>query len=178
MERQISPDVRIVPADEFLAYSRFKLFGQYWPRLQQCVAKLTLEQLWWRPNQSSNSIGNILLHLSGNVRQWMVASFNGDHDNRDRPAEFSRTEAADGTDPLAVLAKTMQEAEQALARLSEADLTNTYSIQGYTVSGLGAVYQVVEHFGLHYGQIIYITKMLTDADMGFYTELTRTGRAN
>lgn len=177
MERQITSGEPVVPSKEFLAYSHFKLFQQYWPRLQQCVHSLTLEQLWWRPNASSNSIGNLLLHLSGNVRQWLVSSFNNQSDERNRPAEFSRTDGADGTDALAELAATMRDAEQVLQRLTESDLTKTYSIQGYTVSGLGAVYQVVEHFGLHYGQIAYITKMLTAEDLGFYKELTKTGRA-
>ncbi|MDE3200853.1 MAG: DUF1572 family protein [Acidobacteriota bacterium] len=178
MERQIAPGETILPSNEFLAYSRFKLFEQYWPRLQQCLRSLTPEQLWWRPNAASNSIGNLLLHLSGNVRQWMVASFNGESDERNRPDEFSRTDGDDGIDPLAVLNATMVEAEKVLQRLTESDLTKLYSIQGYTVSGLGAVYQVVEHFGLHYGQIVYITKMLTAEDLGFYKELTKTGRAS
>ena len=59
----------------FLEFSRKKLFGQYWPRLRESVAPLTAEQAWWRPNEASNSIGNLLLHLNGNVRQWLVASF-------------------------------------------------------------------------------------------------------
>ncbi len=67
-------------------------------------------------------------------------------------------------------------AAYALRRLSEADLLATYEIQGYTVTGLHAVYQVVEHFGLHYGQIVYITKLVRGADLGFYRELDRTGR--
>ena len=57
----------------FLDFSRQKLFGQYWPRLKECVAPLTDEQVWWRPNEASNSIGNLVLHLNGNVRQWLVA---------------------------------------------------------------------------------------------------------
>lgn len=177
MEREIAQGAPIVPADEFLAYSRFKLFGQYWPRLQQCLASLSAEQIWWRPNDVSNSIGNLLLHLSGNVRQWLVSSFNGRMDERNRPEEFSRTDEAGGVNPIAALSATMAEAEEVLARLTESDLTKTYSIQGYTVSGLGAVYQAVEHFGLHYGQIAYITKMLKAEDLGFYKELSKTGRA-
>lgn len=178
MERQIKSGEILTPSKEFLAYSHYKLFEQYWPRLQQCVKPLTRGQMWWRPNSASNSIGNLLLHLSGNVRQWLVASFNGENDERNRPAEFSRTDGADGIDPLAELAVTMEEAEKVLRRLSESDLMKIYSIQGFTVSGLGAVHQVVEHFGLHYGQIVYITKMLTAEDLGFYKELSKTGRAD
>jgi hypothetical protein len=72
----------------------------------------------------------------------------------------------------------MQEASEVLSRLTENELVSPFEIQGYKVTGLGAVYQVVEHFGLHYGQIAYITKMLRDADLGFYRELSKTGRAS
>jgi Protein of unknown function (DUF1572) len=161
----------------FLEFSRKKLLEQYWPRLRQAVESLTDEQVWWRPNQPSNSIGNLLLHLNGNVRQWLVASFNRLEDERDRPAEFSAHERIPLSSLIDSLAHTMNEAKQVLARLTPTELLATYQIQGYTVSGLDAVYQVVEHFGLHYGQIIYITKMLTDKDLEFYKELTKTGRS-
>jgi hypothetical protein len=79
---------------------------------------------------------------------------------------------------LEKLGATMQEASDVLARLTEADLLAPYEIQGYHVRGLDAVYQVVEHFGLHYGQILYITKNLSGKDMGFYSELNKTGRSS
>jgi hypothetical protein len=176
LERQVTPGTTLHPSAEFLAYSRYKLCTQYWPRLRTCVSPLTPEQIWWRPNPASNSIGNLVLHLAGNVRQWLVASFNGQTDERDRPAEFSRTEGMTAAEILAVLGAAVDDGEQVLARLTEAELTRTYAIQGVTVSGLAAVYQVVEHFGLHYGQIVYITKLLTEKDLGFYRELARTGR--
>jgi hypothetical protein len=161
----------------FLDFSRRKLLEQYWPRLRGCVESLTEEQIWWRPNPASNSIGNLLLHLDGNVRQWLVASFKRLEDNRDRPAEFG----AEGGVPASVLLErlgaTMREAAAVLARLTEADLLAPCEIQGYHVRGLDAVYQVVEHFGLHYGQILYIAKNLCGKDLGFYSELNRTGRA-
>src|SRR5437016_5596527 len=73
----------------FLAFSRRKLLAEYWPRLRGSVELLTEEQVWWRPNETSNSVGNLILHLDGNVRQWLVASFNHMEDARDRPAEFA-----------------------------------------------------------------------------------------
>jgi hypothetical protein len=161
----------------FLMFSRDKLVNQYWPRLRTCVESLTEEQIWWRPNPSSNSIGNLVLHLNGNVRQWLVNSFSKREDQRDRPAEFAATGAVSGAELLAKLEWTIHEGEQTINRLSEADLIARYEIQGYNVYGLEAVYQVIEHFGLHYGQIAYITKMLKDQDLGFYKELNKTGRA-
>ena len=162
----------------FLDFSRNKLLEQYWPRLRAAVESLTEEQVWWRPNPESNSIGNLLMHLNGNVWQWAVASFNQLEDERDRNAEFS----ADGAQTVANLVKqlgeTMDQAASVYARLTAHDLLATYNIQGYSVSGLAAVYQVVEHFGMHYGQVLYVTKMLANKDLEFYRELNKTGRAS
>jgi uncharacterized damage-inducible protein DinB len=160
----------------FLDFSRRKLLEQYWPRLHSCVESLTDEQVWWRPNTESNSIGNLILHLNGNVRQWLVDSFTHTEDHRDRPAEFNQREQIARTVLLERLGATLQAASTVLARLTEAELTAPMRIQGYDVTGLQAVYQVVEHFGLHYGQIAYITKMLLGKDLGFYRELQKDGR--
>ena len=161
----------------FLEFSRRKLLEQYWPRLRACVESLTDEQVWWRPNVACNSIGNLILHLNGNVRQWLVASFNRLEDKRNRPAEFDERQLISASALLDRLGATIEEASDVLARLTVNDLVAQYEIQGYNVSGLDAVYQVVEHFGLHYGQILYITKTLRGTDLGFYAELNKTGRA-
>jgi hypothetical protein len=162
----------------FLKFSQNKLFHQYWPRLRGSVESLADEQVWWRPNPASNSVGNLLLHLNGNVGQWIVASFNKLDDARNRPAEFNERRRIPGRQLLERLEVTMQEAADVLSRLTPDDLAATFHIQGYTVSGLEAVYQVVEHFGLHYGQVLYITKQLRGEDLGFYRELNQTGHAS
>jgi len=163
--------------DYFLEFSRNKLLNQYWPRLRKAVEPLSEDQIWWRPNSASNSIGNLVLHLNGNVWQWLIASFNRLEDRRDRPAEFNATGDLSATDLLERIGETMDEAAKVLARLTATELLTTWHIQGYTITGLAAVYQVVEHFGLHYGQIVYITKMQEGRDLGFYSELSQTGRA-
>jgi hypothetical protein len=160
----------------FLEYSRWKLEDEYWPRLRGCVESLTDEQVWWRPNAASNSVGNLLMHLEGNVRQWLVAAFDRAADLRDRPAEFAAAGGVPRRVLLDRLGVTISEASRVLAQLTTADLTAAMVIQGYTVTGLDAVYQVIEHFGLHYGQIVYVTKMLRGEDLGFYRELSATGR--
>jgi uncharacterized damage-inducible protein DinB len=162
----------------FLQFSRKKLLEQYWPRLRACIEPLSDDQLAWRPNEASNSIANLVLHLNGNVRQWLVTSFNREQDHRDRPAEFAERGSIPAHALLAQLGATMDEASAVLARLTTGDLVARYEIQGYNVSGLDAVYQVVEHFGLHYGQITYITKSLTATGLDFYRELNATGRAS
>ena len=160
----------------FLAFSGNKLVNQYWPRLKTCVEPMTVEQVWWRPNEASNSIGNLILHLNGNMTQWLVASFNKDEDLRNRSEEFAAQGGLTAAELLSRLGATVAEAEKVLNRLTVEELLAPYVIQGYHVRGLDAVYQVIEHFGLHYGQIAYITKSLEGKDLGFYRELNKTGR--
>ena len=162
----------------FLEQSRKLMLSESWPRMRSAVGGLSEEQLWWRPNEASNSIGNLLLHLNGNVRQWIVNSFNRQDDRRNRAEEFAEKAGGPAHELLATLGATLDEAEQVFLRLTEADLLAPIDIQGYHTTGLAAVYHVVEHFGMHYGQIVYITKALEGKDLGFYKELNQTGRAS
>ena len=162
----------------FLDTSRKLLFDQHWPRIKTCVESLTTEQIWWRPNEASNSIGNLLLHLNGNVSQWIVTSFNHGEDKRNRPAEFAAKEGGTAKELLDRLGATLDEATQVLDRLTPAELLAKYEVQGYHTNGVYVVYHVVEHFGMHYGQIAYITKLISGKDLGFHKELNKTGRAN
>lgn len=161
----------------FLAFSRHTLVEQCWPRLRGCVETLTDDQVWWRPNEASNSIGNLLLHLSGNVRQWIVTPFTGAADRRDRPGEFDQRNRIARATLLDDLGATIRDADRVLASLSGRELAATLNIQGYTVTGLHAVYHVVEHFSMHYGQVLYVAKQLRGEDLGFYRHLDKTGQA-
>jgi hypothetical protein len=165
-------------AEIFLAFSRDRLMNRQWPRMKACVEPLTVEQVWWRPNEASNSIGNLLLHLNGNVTQWLVDSFDRNEDKRDRPAEFAADGGLTAAELLQRLGATLDKAAKVLDRLTTEELLAPYEIQGYTVRGLDAVYQVAEHFGMHYGQVAYITKSLLGKDLGFYRDLTKTGRTS
>jgi hypothetical protein len=110
------------------------------------------------------------------VRQWLVTPLTHAEDARDRPAEFAERQLIPASELLDTLGHTMQEVAVVFPRISESHLLATSRIQGYTVSGLEAVCHVVEHFAMHYGQIVYITKLLRGADLGFYRELNQTGR--
>jgi uncharacterized damage-inducible protein DinB len=162
----------------FLRFSRGKLVDQYWPRLRGCVESLSEEQVWWRPNENSNSVGNLVLHLSGNVRQWLITSFTAQKDARQRSTEFAEREHIPIPELLRRLESTIQEASALLERLTEEDLQRSFTVQGYSVTGLDAVYHVVEHFAMHYGQILYVTKLVRGEDLGFYQHLNKTGRAS
>jgi uncharacterized damage-inducible protein DinB len=159
----------------FLNFSREKL-NEYWPRICRSLDSLTQEQIWWRPNEASNSIGNLLLHLNGNIRQWILAPLGGIANTRDRDAEFAERRQLDAAALRGKLEQTLQEFDRILSGLTAADLLKTYTIQRYeSVTALAAIYHVVEHFSMHYGQILYIAKLLTGSDLGFYRQLSGWG---
>ena len=152
----------------FLKESRTLLAGDYLPKIEHCVTLLTDDQIWWRANPSSNSIGNLLLHLSGNVRQWIVVGLGGAVDERDRDAEFAQRDVIPRDALLTRLRETLSEADRTLADFDDKRLLDQFSIQGLEVTALGAIIHVVEHFAMHTGQIIMLAKMFTEADLAFY----------
>lgn len=159
-------------ADEnFSAFSAFKL-RQLSSRIETCLGKLSDEQIWMRGNQNSNSVGNLCLHLSGNVRQWVLHGVAGQPDSRQRDAEFAARGGVSGAELWSVLHKAVEEACATIEKLGDVRLGETIRPQNYDVTVLEAVYHVVEHFAQHTGQIVFMTKALTDADLGFYRHLT------
>ena len=139
----------------------------YLPRIARCLAGLSPEQIWWRPNPASNSAGNMVLHLTGNLRQWISSGLGGAPDVRERDEEFAERGPLPRRVLLGRLRKAVEEACGVLRRLSAGDLARVYRIQGYRVTGLEATYHVAEHFSHHAGQIILITKMLRGRDLKF-----------
>lgn len=155
-------------AQSFITQSRSYLTADYLPKIERCLEKLKDEEVWWRANDESNSIGNLLLHLSGNVRQWIVSGVGGAPDHRVRQQEFDERSIITRAELLSRLKQTLAEADQVLARLDAGQLLESRRIQGSDVTILEAVYHVVEHFSMHTGQIILLTKMLKGADLKFY----------
>jgi len=156
------------PSKAFIQQSRRYLSDEYLPRIGRCLEVLPAEDLWWRPNPASNSVANLLLHLAGNVRQWIVSGIGGRPDVRQRETEFSADAGADASDLLAHLEATLESVDGVLAELDPARLDEKIRVQGNDVTVLEALYHAVEHFSMHVGQIIYITKLRTDSDLGFY----------
>ena len=152
---------------EFLRLAEHSLRRHHLPRIERCLAILSNPQIWWRPNQSSNSAGNLALHLAGNVRQWIVAGLGGAADARQRDLEFAER----GPMPRARLVRTLRSAVQdackVIRRLTPAELAAGHTIQKLPVTGLNALLHVVEHFAFHSGQIIFITKQLRSTDLRF-----------
>jgi uncharacterized damage-inducible protein DinB len=155
-------------AEAFVDQAERHLTLDFLPKLSACVELLEPEQLWWRPNTASNSIGNLLMHLEGNVRQWILTGIDGQADVRNRPEEFSPRHGESGSALLGRLERTVHEAVAAMRRLSRDELLEVKTIQGYQVTCLQAIFHVVEHFSYHTGQIVFVAKQLTGRDLRFY----------
>lgn len=154
--------------DRFISCAREFLVEEYLPKIERCLERLSDEQIWWRPNEESNSIGNLVLHLCGNARQWIVSGVGGAADGRDRDAEFARREAVPRDELFALLRTTLADIDNVLKTLTPETLLEQRTIQGSDVDVLEAIFHVTEHFSMHTGQIIMLTKMLTSSDLRFY----------
>lgn len=154
-------------AQLFLAYSEKKL-QQMAGYIESCMARLSDDQIWSRGAGHENSIGNLILHLCGNMRQWIVAGVGGEKDIRDRDAEFAATGGLSGAELIAHLRRTVDEASEVIRTVTSARLLDEINPQSGPVSVLEAIYQVVGHFQQHGGQIIFATKIYTGEDLGLY----------
>lgn len=145
-------------------------------RIEACLTELPPRSLWARDSENENAIGNLLLHLDGNVRQWILSGVGTGQDTRDRASEFSARSGASASVLMAKLRVTMGEAVDLIRALPHRRLAEQVSIQGYDTTVLSAIFHVVEHFSGHTYQIILLTKRFTGKDLGFYSYLDKTGR--
>lgn len=151
-----------------LTETRRRLFEESIPRVKKCLSLLSEAETWYRPNAHSNSVGNLLLHLCGNARQWIVSGLGGAADTRRRQQEFDERGPIPQQLLLEQLDRLQQDVEAVLARLQPTDLLATYRVQGFEESGFGILLHVVEHFSYHVGQITYFVKAHKDLDTGYY----------
>lgn len=154
----------LAEADGFLA--------QYMSRIRDCVALLSEEQVWWRPNEACNSVGNLLLHLRGNLSQWVLSALGGRAYERHRGQEFRAREGAPAAELVAGLEDVVRAAREVIAGLDSAGLERACHVQGSDTDGLGVVFHVVEHMSYHTGQIVAATKQLSGPEAGieFYPQ--------
>jgi uncharacterized damage-inducible protein DinB len=154
----------------FISFSANKL-TQLAGRIATCMDQLSEDQIWARNSGNENAIGNLVLHLCGNVRQWIGYGAAGKSDIRERDREFAARGGIEAPELKKRLAAVVQEAADIIRGLTTGRLAERTTIQSYNVTVLEAVYHVVEHFSQHTGQIIFATKLLTGAEMGFYRHL-------
>ncbi len=139
-------------------------------KIHAALDRLSEEDVWWRPNPESNSIGNILLHLSGNIRQYILSTLDGAEDFRQRSEEFSAKGPILKQKLMQNLDETLLSACTIISSLSEEGLLKKRSVQVYEKTGVEILIHVTEHLSYHTGQIIYFTKWLKGRDMGFYDD--------
>lgn len=145
---------------QFLSDSRAFLTRDYLPKIEQCVAQLTETQIWHRANDASNSVGNLVLHLAGSSRYWASEVIDREPTGRVRQREFDRREPLSSNDLLAELRAAVDEVDRRLGKLSGETLLETRTAREETITVLWCVYHLVEHFAMHTGQILSMTKAL------------------
>jgi len=161
----------ILMQETLLREVRRRLFDEGVPRLKKCLDQLTDKEVWQRPNAHSNSMGNLVLHLTGNVRQWIIAGLDEQEDTRQRESEFEERGPVDREKMLIELDAVMAQVEGVLNRLTPEKLLQQFEVQGFQETGIGILVHVVEHFSYHVGQMTYYVKALKDMDMGYYDGL-------
>lgn len=156
----------------FLRFSADKL-NQFSGRIKECLGRLSYEQVWARGSENENAIGNLVLHLCGNVRQWIGSGVAGRPDIRVRDREFAACGEVQSSELWERLEGTVEDAMAVLAAVTPERLREEVTVQAYRLTVLEAIYHVVEHFAQHTGQIIHATKQLTGEDLGFYRHLSK-----
>lgn len=157
-----------VVSEEFVRQSERFLVQDLLPKIRTAVSLLSEEEVWWRPNAQSNSVGNILLHLIGNVEQWILSGVGQAPDRRLRDQEFLEQGPIPVEKLMERLQRTVDNAVEVIRKMDRARLLDKERIQVYEVTLVQAIYHVVEHFSYHTGQIVYVAKMLKGVDTKFY----------
>jgi len=149
------------------------LFDEYLSKIARCVALLDEERVWQRPGPGCNSVGNLLLHLEGNLSQWVLAGLGGEPFERHRSAEFAAAGGRDGTALLERLRAVVDRCVAVAWALDDEVLAEEHEVQGYRKSGFGVLLHAVEHMSYHTGQIVLLTKQMVDpgTEIEFYPHL-------
>jgi uncharacterized damage-inducible protein DinB len=154
-------------AKEFIAQAIFRM-GENTPRIEKCLGQLHEDEVWKRPNDASNSVGNLVLHLCGNITQYIISALGNAPDIRERDTEFAAKGGHTKAELFAQLSATVAQAVGVLRETDEGQLLKVYSVQGFSLTGIGIILHVVEHYSYHTGQIAFWVKLLKDTDLGFY----------
>lgn len=153
---------------EFITTARTALVKEYLPKFERCLMELSDDDIWWRAHETDNSVGNLILHLCGNMRQWIISGIGGKEFNRNRQQEFDERKHIPRQELLELFKKTVAEADEVLAAFDTSLLTEVRHFQKWDHTCLYAIGHVIEHLSMHLGQIIYITKLRKAMDLKFF----------
>ena len=145
-----------------------RLFIENQSRIHRCLDLITEEQLWYKHNPNVNSIGNLILHLCGNVTQYICAGLFQEKDDRERDLEFSQSGTYNIQEIREILDKTMDMIKDRIGKVTPIMLTEKFGVQGFDENGTSILVHVTEHYSYHVGQITYLTKFLNNVDTGYY----------
>ncbi len=151
--------------EHFVEKARGYLSASYLPKIERSLEELTDEDVWWRAGEESISIGNLLLHLDGSTRMWIVSTVGGEPNRRERQQEFDERERIPRAELMARLRQTLAEADAVLARLDPRTMLEKRRVWDEEVTVLDAIFHAVEHFSMHAGQIILLAKMRARKDL-------------
>ena len=135
-------------------------------RIKKCLDLLDKEEIWADHNENLVSIGNLLLHLQGNVTQYVISTLGRKEFNRQRDKEFSAKKDMSGDELHSMISETVKDACDTIRGLTDEDLTEQYKVQVYEYTGVGILIHVVEHFSYHVGQIVFAVKSIKNRDLG------------
>ncbi len=152
---------------EFIDQS-LSFINQCTVKIRSCLKELDEKDIWYSPNENLNSIGNLILHLSGNIREYIISSLGTEPDIRERDLEFSTRGGFTNAELIRKLEDTVENAKNIIAGISLENLLQVRIVQGFSYSGVGNIIHVTEHYSYHTGQIIFLTKLMKNRDMGFY----------
>jgi uncharacterized damage-inducible protein DinB len=148
-------------AEHFIA----KASSSYLPKIERCLEALTDEDVWWRANEASNSIGNLLLHMDGSTRMWIISGVGNAPNLRQRQQEFDERKMISRAELAAQLRATVAEADAVLVRVTSDALMERRQVGDVELTVLAAIFHAVEHFSMHTGQVITLTKLRTGKDL-------------
>ena len=136
--------------------------------IKKSLSEISEEEIWQKPNASLNSIANLILHLCGNMTQYVISSIGEIDDNRNRDAEFSVNSGLTKAELLHKLEDTVDSVKRVIFDSTADKLIKVRSVQGMSFSGVGAIMHAVEHYSYHTGQIAFYVKLIKEKDLGFY----------
>ena len=166
-----SNDYLIFLVQEIQNETKRRIIDEFIPRIRKCLNLIEEDKVWYRPNKESNSIGNLILHLEGNARQWIISGLGGDKDVRNRGYEFATKGSIAKIDLLKSLDRLEEDIKSMLHKIDIDNLIRVRKVQVFEETGISILIHAIEHFSYHTGQIAYVTKMLTNLQLGFYADL-------
>jgi len=164
--------------DAIISDIKIRIFDECFPRIHQCLHLLSNDQIWHRPNDNSNSIGNLILHLCGNIRQYFISGIGEKKDVRERSLEFSEKGPLPKEHLQDLMDTLLTDIKVVLENVKSEDLIAIRKVQGFTMTVTSILIHVTEHLSYHTGQIAFYTKQVKDVDLKFYGDMDLNVRSS